>query len=303
MRVIVLGSGGTIPTQTRNLPSFALKRDGELLLFDCGEGTQLQLMGAKLGFGPLERICISHLHGDHVTGIPGLLMTLGQSNREKPLTIHGPPGIDTFIQSIMRNLSIHPHYQVHVAEIEKGLVHNNSHYRIESVPADHNIFTLAYAFIEAERPGRFDVTKARELGVPPGPLYRALQEGKDVRSGDGRIVRSSDIVGPPRPGRKVVYALDTRPCSAVVELARGADVLIHDAMFTEELQAEANERGHSTARQAAEIAQQAVVGQLILAHISPRYETAKELLDEALSIFTETRVGEDSMGVEIPVHK
>ena len=303
MRVIVLGSGGTIPTQTRNLPAFALKREGELLLFDCGEGTQLQLMRAKLGFGPLERIFISHLHGDHVTGLPGLLMTFSQSNREKPLNVYGPPGIHTYIQSTMKNLSIHLNYRLIVEEVDKKSVYKNPHYRIESVPADHNVFTLAYAFIEGNRPGRFDVTKARELGVPEGPLYRDLQEGKDVRLPDGRIIRSSDIVGPPRPGRKVVYAIDTRPCSTVLELAKGADVLIHDAMFTEELQAEANERGHSTARQAAEIAQQAEVGQLILAHISPRYETAKELLEEALSIFTSTKVAEDSMGVELPVHK
>jgi ribonuclease Z len=303
VKIVVLGSGGTIPTQTRNLPSFALKREGELLLFDCGEGTQLQLMRAKLGFGPLERICISHLHGDHVTGLPGLLMTLSQSCREKPLTVYGPAGIDRYLKITLENLAIHLNYPLIIEEVTEGLVCENPHYRIEATPVDHNVFTLAYAFIERERPGRFDVTKAKELRVPPGPLYRVLQEGKDVCFEDGRTVRSSDIVGPPRPGRKVVYAVDTRPSQSVIDLAKRADLLIHDAMFTEELKTEANERGHSTGGQAAEIAKKAEVGQLILAHISPRYESTDELLTEAQAIFPNTSVAEDLTAIELPVHK
>ncbi|MFQ6093065.1 MAG: ribonuclease Z [bacterium] len=303
MKFIVLGSGGTLPVLSRNLPSFALRREGELLLFDCGEGTQLQLMRARLGFGPLKRICISHLHGDHVTGIPGLLMTLGQSCRQKELTIYGPPGIGRYLRATMENLALRLDYEVAVEEVEPGVVYEGSQYRIEAAPADHGSFTLAYAFVEGQRPGRFDVNKARELGVPEGPLYRELQIGKDVRLSDGRTVRSHEVVGRPRPGRKVVYAIDTRPCSAVVELAKDADLLIHDSMFAEELRAEANERGHSTALQAAQVAAGAGVDRLILAHISPRYEDVTELLAEAQSLFPRAAVARDLMALELPVHK
>ena len=303
MKIIVLGSGGTIPTLSRNLPSFALRREGELLLFDCGEGTQLQLMKARVGFGPLERICISHLHGDHVTGLPGLLMTLGQSSREKPLTIYGPPGIQRYVQGIVDTLALHPDYEVIVQETEGGVISENDRYRIQAAVADHNVFTLTYALIEGQRPGRFDVSKARKLGIPEGPLYRDLQSGKNVQLCDGRTIHASEIVGPPRPGRKVVYAIDTRPCSTVIELAQGADILIHDGMFTNDLKEEAQERGHSTARQAAEIAMEAGVERLILAHISPRYDDDTGLLKEARSMFQNTTVAEDLMSIDIPVHK
>jgi len=224
LRIVVLGSGGTLPTLSRNLPSFALRREGETILFDCGEGTQLQLMRARLGFGPLVRICVSHLHGDHVTGIPGLLMTLGQSGRTTPLTICGPPGTSRYVRATIESLSLNLDYEVLIEDVEPGLVWEGRHYNIEAVWTDHSIPTLAYAVIECERPGRFDVNRAKELGVPEGPLYRELQAGKDVHLTEGRTVRSKDIVGPSRPGRKVVYAIDTRPCTTVAELAKGADL-------------------------------------------------------------------------------
>ena len=256
-----------------------------------------------MGFGPLERICISHLHGDHVTGLPGLLMTLGQTSRDKPLTIYGPPGIRQYIQGTSDNLTMYPGYQVIVEEVEGGVIYDTAQYRIEAAQVDHNVFTLAYAFIEHQRPGRFDVNKARELGIPEGPLYQNLQKGKDVHLPDGRTIGSTEIVGPARPGRKVVYAIDTRPSMKIITLARHADLLIHDGMFDEKLSDEAHERGHSTARQAAETAEEAGVERLILAHISPRYEDSEELLREARSIFPNTTVAEDLMAIEIPVHK
>lgn len=203
----------------------------------------------------------------------------------------------------MENLSIHLDYQVIIEEVEAGVVSEDSQYRIEAAPADHNVFTLAYALVERQRPGRFDVSKAKELGIPEGPLYRDLQTGKDIRLSDGRTVHSHEVVGPPRSGRKVVYAIDTRPCPAVVELARGADLLIHDSMFAEELQTEANERAHSTARQAAQVADQAGVGRLILAHISPRYEDERTLLTEAQAVCPKAVIARDLMIVKLPVHK
>jgi len=157
LRIVILGAGGTLPTLTRNLPSVALRREGEVVLFDCGEGTQLQLMKARVGFGHISVICVSHLHGDHVTGIPGLLMTLGQSSRDKALTLYGPPGLEKYVYGVMDHISIHPGYEVIVREGGAGLPHQGDGYRIEAVPADHNIPTYAYAFIENRRPGRFDV--------------------------------------------------------------------------------------------------------------------------------------------------
>lgn len=303
MRITILGSGGTLPTPSRNLPSIALRREGKVFLFDCGEGTQLQLMRARVGFGPIEGIFISHLHGDHVTGIPGLLMTLGQSSREGAITIYGPPGLQQYIRETMDNLSIHPAYEVTIQESEKGIMCEGTEYWIEAVPVDHGLFTLTYAFIEHQRPGRFDINKAKDLGIPEGPLFSELQDGKDIRLGDGRTIHAQEVVGPPRPGRKVVYAIDTRPCSNVIALAKGADLLIHDGMFAEEMRAEAKERGHSTARQAAEVAKEAGVDKLVLVHISPRYENDEDLLKEAQEIFPQTLIAQDLLTLDIPVHK
>jgi ribonuclease Z len=260
-------------------------------------------MRAKVGFGAIEGMCISHLHGDHVTGIPGLLMTLGQSSRRQPLTLYGPPGLQPYIRGTMDNLSIHPAYDVIVLETEGGIICEGTGYWIEAAPADHSLFTLAYAFNEHQRPGLFDIDQAKHLGIPEGPLYRELQQGKDIRLRDGRIIHAQEVVGPPRSGRKIVYAIDTRPCSTVTELARGADILIHDGMFTEDMRSEAQERGHSTTRQAAEVATEAGVEKLILVHISPRYEDEAVLLKEAREVFPNTVIAQDLMTIDVPVHK
>ncbi len=303
MRILVLGSGGTLPTLYRNLPSIALKREGIMFLFDCGEGTQMQMMKARVGFGQLGYVFISHLHGDHVTGLPGLLMTLGQSSRDKPLILCGPAGIREYTLTTLANLGIHLQYEMVIREIGPGIIVENEQYRIEAVLADHGPSTLAYAMIETDRPGRFDVDKAKAWHVPEGPLFRDLQAGKDVALADGRMVAWRDIIGPPRPGRKIVFAIDTRPCPAVLRLASGADLLIHDGMFSEEMSREAGERGHSTTRQAAEMARQADAARLLLTHISPRYENTEIMLHEAQAVFPSTQIAQDLMILDIPVHK
>ncbi len=303
LRLVTLGTGGMIPSLERSLPSTALKRDSEVILFDCGEGTQVQVMRAGIGFGGISSVLISHLHGDHITGLPGFLMTLSQTNRLKPLYIFGPPGIKGFWKALGRTLGFKTGYEVVIEEIEGDYQIDRGGYRISATPVDHTTFCLAYALIEAKRPGKFDKAKAERLGVPAGPLFGRLQRGEEIALPGGILVKPSDVLGPPRKGRKVVYAVDTRPCKGVVNLAQGADLLVHEGVFGEELRKEANLRGHSTAAQAAEVAKEAGVGRLILTHISPRYRDVRGLLAQARAVFPPTTIAKDLMEWEVPVHK
>lgn len=303
LRLVTLGTGGMIPSLERGLPSTALKRDWEVILFDCGEGTQVQVMRAGIGFGGMGKIFISHLHGDHITGLPGLLMTLSQTNRQSPLYIFGPPGIKAFWNALGRILGFKTGYEVIIQEIDGEFETEGGGYRIRGTPVDHTLFCLAYALIEKERPGKFDKGKAGRLGVPEGPLFGRLQRGEEVTLPNGSVVKPKDVLGPPRKGRRVVYAVDTRPCDGVVSLAQEADVLVHEGVFGEELREEANLRGHSTVAQAAEVARRAGVGRLVLTHISPRYKDVRGLLAEARAVFPPTVIARDLMEWEIPVHK
>ena len=303
MRIVTLGTGGAIPTVRRSLPATVLIHKGEMLLFDCGEGTQLQMRRARVGYGRLTKIFISHLHGDHLAGLPGLLMTMSLLSRDKPLAIFGPPGLEKFIRVAQKTFRFHHQYGLTVEESKGGLVHQGEGYRVTASPMDHSIFALGYAFVEEDRPGEFNLQRAKELGVPEGPLFGQLQRGQEVTLGDGRVVRPEEVLGAPRPGRKFVHALDTRPCEAVIKLARGADVLVHDGMFAEELSEDARQMGHSTAAGAARDATEAGVGLLILSHISQRYRSVKVLLDEARAVFPNTRVARDLMSLEIPMHR
>lgn len=303
IKIVILGSGGTVPTLSRNLPAVAMQCDGALFLFDCGEGTQLQLVKAKLSMGKLDSIYISHLHGDHVTGLPGLLMTLGQVPRERPLVICGPPGIAEYVEGTRRLLGFQYQYPVDIQETTGGVVYRTTLLRIEAAPVEHSCFTLAYALTEEERPGRFLVEKAERLGIPAGPLYGRLQAGQTVTLANGREVHPSEVLGPPRRGRKIVYATDTRPAERVVQFARGADVLIHDGMFDDDLRDQAQTKGHSTVVQAAQVAKRAQVGQLLLIHLSSRYYTEAPLVDQARRVFPSTTAARDLMEIEIPMDK
>ena len=304
MKVVTLGTGGAIPTPGHNLPATALQREGELFLFDCGEGAQMQLMRSGLGFGKLRAVFISHLHGDHVVGLPGLLMTLSQLSRERPLHIIGPPGIARYLQISMDCLGFDADFEVEVAETQGGRVWQGRGYWIEAAPGDHNVFTLVYVLEEEKRPGKFFVEKALSLGVPEGPLFRELQAGRDVMLSDGRVIHPQEVLGTPRRGRKVVYAVDTRPCDRVVEISQKADLLIHDGMFSDQLREEANLKGHSTVVQAAEVARRAGVEKLVLTHVSPRHRDQEDiLLEEARRVFPNVVIAKDLMEFEIPVHK
>lgn len=301
MKLIFLGTGGSIPTPERGLPAIALKRERELLLFDCAEGTQRQM--ARAGVSPmrLDTIFITHLHGDHFLGLAGLVQTLSLMDRERELEIFCQKGEGNRIESYLQI----PHYtltfELGVHELEPGEELRRRGYRILTAEADHNVPSLAYALVEDERPGKFYPDKAVALGVKAGPDFSRLKAGESVKLRDGSIIKPKQVMGPPRPGRKVVYTGDTRPSERIIELARGADVLIHDCTLADELAEKAAESAHSTPSEAAEVAKQADVKQLVLIHTSPRYEEDTILLEQAKKIFPNTVVARDLMELEVPL--
>ena len=296
--VIFLGTGGSLPTKERGLPAVALRRDGELFLFDCGEGTQRQMMHAGLGFNRPMSIMISHLHGDHILGLPGLLQTMSSLIRDKPLDLYGPEGISAYLGSLRRTLGFAANFPVRVTELKPGAEISKNAYTIKMVKATHDIMCLAYAIVETDRPGRFHPEKAKRLGVPEGPLWKQLQMGKEV-SVDGKTVTPRQVIEGPRPGLKIVYAIDTRPSEEVKTLAREADLLMHDGGFAEDRRDKAKEYFHSTAREAARVAKAARVSKLALVHISAVTRDDSILLKEARSVFKATLVPKDLMVVSL----
>jgi len=301
MKVVFLGTSGSMPTPERSSSAVAVRRKGEVILFDCGEGTQRQMLGARIGFRRPMRIFLTHLHGDHVLGLPGLLQTMTLLRRERPLDIYGPRGTLNYIQAFTDALG-GPTFPAKVYEImEDGVIVDRPEYDIVAVRSDHDIEGWSYALIEHPRPGRFHPEKAKALGVPEGGLWGRLQHGEDVELEDGRVVHPRQVVDPPRPGRKIVYSGDTRPSDDLVRLAEGADLLIHEATFDESLEERAGEDGHTTASQAAMLASKAGVGRLVLTHISSRYPDPSPLLEQARKVFPRTMVAHDLMEIELPL--
>jgi len=304
LQITFLGTAASIPTPNRALSAVAIKREGKIILFDCGEGTQRQMIRAKIGFNRKTKVFITHMHGDHVLGLPGVLQTMSLLGREKPLEIYGPPGIKAFLEAVVQTVRFYLGFQVKVYEIaDEGKICNKKDYEMYAVWADHPGPALAYALIEKPRPGRFHPERAVSLGIPKGPLWSMLQHGHEVELPDGRKIRPEEVIDPPRPGRKIVYTGDTAPSDKIVKLARGADVLIHEATFADDLTDRAIEEGHSTASQAAEVARKAGVKLLVLTHISSRYEDPTILLEQARRVFPNTYVAEDFMKIDVPLHK
>jgi ribonuclease Z len=285
IKITFLGTSAGMPTRERNVASVAVTMDGRVVLFDCGEGTQHQLMRSALRFGAVEAIFLTHLHGDHLFGLPGLLASMSLNAREKPLTLYGPAGVAEF----MRALPLYrTSFDLDIHEIAPGRICRGDGYSVDAAPLVHSAACFAFRIVEDDRPGEFDVTRARALGIEPGPAYGRLQRGESV--GD---VKPSDVLGPTRPGRRIVYCTDTRPCDSAIELARGASVLIHEATYASDMAEEAVARFHATAAEAAAVAREANVEQLILTHISPRYTEPSILLAEAREIFAQTELAED----------
>lgn len=302
MEIVFLGTGGSVPTPKRGLPSILIRRGGEQIMFDCGEGTQRQMIIAGLGFHRKMKIFITHMHGDHVLGLPGLVQTMALLNRTEKLDVYGPSGIGEFMKSVEETVQFNLTFPVEIHEIiEAGTVCREKDYEIQAIWADHVIPSLAYALVEGSRPGRFYPEKARALGVPEGPLWGRLQAGISVQLPNGKTVKPMDVMGPPRPGRKVVYTGDTRPFEKLVDFAKEASVLIHDSTLSDELAERAWEDGHSTPSQAAETAKKANVKRLILTHISARYVDAEVLQAQARRIMEDTIAAEDFLRISVPL--
>lgn len=301
MQIIFLGTAGTIPTRFRNLPAVILRRNGRIFLFDTGEGTQIQFIKASLSMHKISDIFISHLHGDHIGGLPGILQSLSLSKREKLLRIFGPEGMKTYINAIYDTMNFELTFPVEIIEVNSGTILDERDFYVKCVPAEHKIETIAYGFFEKGRPGKFYAEKAEKLGIPKY-LWKKLQAREDVIA-NNKIVKPEDVLGPERPGRKIVYAVDTRPCESVLNLSKNADLLIHDGMFANVLQDKAIEGGHSTVLEAAELAKRAGVKRLILTHVSSRYPNTDELLNEAKEIFPNVEIAQDLLTIDLPLIK
>jgi ribonuclease Z len=296
--LVFLGTSGSMPTAQRAPAALLLRRGGERLLFDCAEGTQRQLLRSSVGLVELEEVFLTHFHADHVLGLPGMLKTFALRGRELPLTVYGPRGLVDLLGSLKRvvgKLS----YEVQLVELGPGDVLERGDYRLAAFAVSHGVSALGWSLIEATRPGRFDVEAANALGIPNGPQRGELQHGVPVTLPDGRSVQPEQVLGEPRPGRKVTITGDTAPTDDLVEAAWGADVLVTEATFAEEERERAAETLHQTATQAAEIARRAGVGLLALTHLSNRY-FGPEIAREARAIFPETVVPRDFDVIEIP---
>lgn len=298
MQIVFLGTSGSWPTPKRNVSAVAVKRGPEVVLFDCGEGTQRQFMQSKLSFMQISRVFISHFHGDHFLGLPGMVQSMSMNGREAPLEVHGPQGIERLVADLLNLGYFTPGFAVRTKELPAGSEVDCGEYIVRAFEARHTVPGLSYVLEEKARPGRFSLEKARALGVPEGPLYSQLQEGHEV-SVRGRTVRPTEVLGPPRRGRKIVYTGDTMPHDVLVEMARNADVLIHDATSDAALEEKANRYGHSSSRQAAEVAKEAGVELLVLTHLSPRYEDPTTILEDAKKVFENVRVAEDFMEIDV----
>jgi ribonuclease Z len=300
LSVTFLGTGAACPTIDRNVSGLAVAREGETLLFDCGEGTQRQMMRYGVAFSFTE-VFFSHFHADHFLGITGLIRTLGLLDRTAPMTLYGPRGAEKILSQAVTLGFEKPKFKVEIVELKAGDLLKRDEYDLHVVAADHRTDCVGYALVEQIRLGRFDPDRARELGVPEGPLWGKIHKGETVALADGRTVAPEELVGKSRPGRRVVYSGDTRPCPAILEASKGADLLVHEATFGDDEGPRARETGHSTARQAAEVARSAGARRLALTHLSARYSReAPELLEEAQSVFPETVIARDGMKIEVP---
>lgn len=292
-----LGTGASVPSLKRGLPAAVIIKDQTIILLDCGEGTQLKLLQAGISAAKIRYIFLSHLHGDHLFGLPGFLTSQQMFQRIHPLTLFAPFGIGSFMDCLMQTTGFNPYFPFKIVELpadESGAL-NFKDFDMSYQPLDHKSPCLGYHFREHDKPGKFNAEHAEELGIPHGPERTRLQNGETVKLEDGRFVKPEQVMESPIPGRTITYCTDTRPCDATVELARDSQILIHDATFTESHKDRAFPTGHSTASQAAMIAKKANVERLYLWHLSMRLDKQGEeqSLSQARSVFPESFIVQD----------
>jgi ribonuclease Z len=304
MKIVLLGTSSAVPTLTRGLSCTALIREGDVFLFDCGEGTQLQLMRSGVKRSRIHSIFIGHLHGDHLYGIAGLLSTLHLDGRETPLNVFGPEGLRTFLNAAFRTSDLQFTFKFTVQEFPRGYrgrVLDEEEFCVDALPLDHSIFCLGWRFQEKPKPGVFNLDRARELGVPRGPLYGRLQHGETIKLDDGRVITPDMVLGEAREGKSVAYCLDTQFSERSIQLADGCTALIHETTFGPDAVDMARERKHSTMEDAARVAREAKAKHLIATHFSSRYDGRQiaEIRDAACNVFDNITTGRDLLEIEI----
>ncbi|WP_405303825.1 ribonuclease Z [Methanobrevibacter sp.] len=291
MEITFLGTSSAVHSFERNHPSIVLKAFGEVMMFDCGEGTQRQLIYAKISPMKISKIFITHFHGDHILGLPGLIQSMNFRGRDKKLTIYGPKGLNVLKEAIFSLGYCKIEFPIEFIEIGSEIVEKTEDYIIKSQEVNHFVPCLAYSIEELKKP-RFLREKAIELGVPVGPDFGKLHKGQEVEV-DGKIIKPEQVLGPPRKGRKITYSGDTTPCEEMIELAKDSTLLIHESTYVKEDSDKAEENYHSTSADAALIAKKSNSKKLILTHISTRYQNTDQLLNEALEIFENTEIAKD----------
>ena len=307
MQITFLGTSSGVPTRSRNVSGIALRlpQRAEVWLFDCGEGTQHQLLRSDLRVSQIRRIFVTHMHGDHTFGLMGLLASCGLAGNPERIDIYGPPDLDEYLKACKRYSQTHFSYPVKVHTVKPGVVFEDEEFSVSCAPLKHRVPAFGYRITERDRPGHFNVEKAKALEIPSGPLYGRLKRGEVVILPDGRKINGAELCGQTEVGRKVVYCTDTVYCENAIELAHDADVLIHEATFAHQDAELAYQRLHSTSTMAAQVALGAHVKQLIMTHFSPRYAPGnpielRDLLEEARSIFPNTQLASDFWTYEVP---
>ncbi|WP_053364025.1 ribonuclease Z [Bacillus sp. FJAT-27251] len=307
MEVFFLGTGAGMPAKPRNVTSVALKlleERGSIWLFDCGEATQHQILHTSIKPRRIEKIFITHLHGDHIYGLPGLLSSRSFLGGDTEVAVYGPAGLKDYIEVSLKVSKSYLKYPIKIVEIEEGVIYEDDQFIVEARLLEHGIASYGYRVIEKDRPGTLLVDKLKESGVQPGPIYKKIKQGGSVELEDGRKLHSAEFLGPAQKGRVVAILGDTRTCEAARILAAGADLLIHEATFSGGQEELAREYFHSTTLQAAETALKAQAKRLCLTHISSRFdrEDWKMLEQEARSVFPDTVVAEDFMEITVPLN-